>query len=288
MPKGISLHIGLNCVDDKHYRTSIFEGDGWDGALKGCEADATAFEGLARSMGFNPKKLLTREATRQNVTKEIGSAAAHLKTGDYFFLSYSGHGSQVRDLSGDEKEDADIGLADRRDETWCLYDAQLLDDELYELWSLFNDGVRIFVISDSCHSGTVTRGDIDGSLLIPPTGMAYRFMPKTGMTATYKSHKVFYDQLQSKENNRAMIRAQVLLFSGCQDYEMSREDQISDQPGGLFTKSILSAWESEEFSTYVDFFEAVKNHMPDEEQTPNYYIFGGGDTDFEQQAPLVI
>ena len=43
------------------------------------------------------------------------------------------------------------------EETWVLYDRQLVDDELYKIWSKFKPGVRILVLSDSCHNGTVTR-----------------------------------------------------------------------------------------------------------------------------------
>ena len=50
-------------------------------------------------------------------------AAKALKPGDLFFLTYSGHGGQVPDVTGDED--------DKQDETWCLYDGQLIDDELY-------------------------------------------------------------------------------------------------------------------------------------------------------------
>ena len=46
---------------------------------------------------------------------------------------------------------------DGYDETWVLYDRQLVDDELYTLWSKFAPGVRIVVLSDSCHSGTAIR-----------------------------------------------------------------------------------------------------------------------------------
>ena len=77
------------------------------------------------------------------------SAAKTLQGGDLFFLTYSGHGGQVPDVNGDE--------ADKKDETWCLYDGQLIDDELYFELSKFAAGVRILVLSDSCHSGTVTR-----------------------------------------------------------------------------------------------------------------------------------
>ena len=38
-----------------------------------------------------------------------------------------------------------------------LYDRQLIDDELYQLWSAFTAKVRIVMLSDSCHSGTVAK-----------------------------------------------------------------------------------------------------------------------------------
>ena len=74
----------------------------------------------------------------------IRSAAKSLRAGDLFFLTFSGHGGQVPDVTGDE--------ADKQDETWCLYDGQLIDDELYFELSRFAAGVRILVLSDSCHS----------------------------------------------------------------------------------------------------------------------------------------
>ena len=41
MAKGISIHIGLNHVDPKHYQ-------GWDGALNACIADANDMRALAK------------------------------------------------------------------------------------------------------------------------------------------------------------------------------------------------------------------------------------------------
>ena len=37
-------------------------------------------------------------------------------------MTYSGHGGQIEDVSGEEE--------DKKDETWCLYDGELIDDEV--------------------------------------------------------------------------------------------------------------------------------------------------------------
>ena len=78
-----------------------------------------------------------------------------LKSGDYFFLSYSGHGGQLSDVNRRRSSLTN----DHYDETWCLYDREFVDDELNVCLRDFKEGVRIFVLSDSCHSGTVVKGE---------------------------------------------------------------------------------------------------------------------------------
>ena len=78
---------------------------------------------LATARHITPTVLLTREATRAKTLAAIRAAAKQLKSGDLFWLSYSGHGGQVEDVSGEED--------DKLDETWCLFDGQLIDDELF-------------------------------------------------------------------------------------------------------------------------------------------------------------
>ena len=97
---------------------------------------------VGKSRGFKVTTLLTKEATRERVIKTIRKASRTLKSGDIFMLSYSGHGGQLPDRNEDE--------ADAMDETWCLYDGELVDDEMYSLYGGFALGVRILVFSDSC------------------------------------------------------------------------------------------------------------------------------------------
>lgn len=141
MAFGMSIHIGLNNLDVEAY--------GEQTVLAGCINDADAMQTLAASKGFQTRRLVDEEATADEVIATISDAANTLRSGDMFFITYSGHGSQVADNNADEE--------DGQDETWCLWDRMLLDDELYQLWSQFQPGVRILMLSDSCHSGTVAK-----------------------------------------------------------------------------------------------------------------------------------
>ena len=146
---GYALAIGLNKVDPAHY-------GGWDGELMGCEPDAMDMLKIAKIQGLKAEKLITSEAPRERVLDKLGNLAEELETGDLLVVSYSGHGGQIPDQNGDE--------VDGLDETWCLYNGEILDDELYGAWMKFQAGVRILVFSDSCHSGTVLKmrkGDME-------------------------------------------------------------------------------------------------------------------------------
>jgi metacaspase-1 len=141
--RAVSLHLGLNAVDPAGY-------GGWAGQLSGCEADADTMTAIAASEGFATNQLKTARATATNVLAAIGQIATRLEAGDIFLLTYAGHGSQMPNGNSDPEVDS-------QDETWCLYDRQLLDDEIEAALAAFRAGVNIVLLSDSCHSGTIYR-----------------------------------------------------------------------------------------------------------------------------------
>ena len=277
MAKGLALTIGLNKVDPKHY-------GGWSGELNACEADAEDMAGIAKGKKFKATTLKTKSATRARVVGQITSAAKTLKSGDIFMLSYSGHGGQLPDMNNDEP--------DAEDETWCLYDGEMLDDELYALWRKFSPGVRILVFSDSCHSGTVTklayyqgtvalRGGAVGSKEVK-----YRAMPPDVALRTYRKNQKFYDDLQKDPalgKAEDSVKASVLLISGCQDNQFSADGTFN----GLFTGTLLQVWSDGKSSNYRKFHKAIAKRMPPE-QTPNYYWVGTPSKKFESQKPFTI
>jgi hypothetical protein len=287
---GLSLHIGLNAVDPAQY-------EGWSGPLAACEADAEDMERIASARGFTPTILRTAQATRDSVAGAIKAAAQKLVKGDIFWVSYSGHGGQVPDINGDEPDDL-------LDETWCLFDGELLDDELYALWAQFKPGVRILMVSDSCHSGSVARL----ALSTPSTGPAraaladfgvneelrYRFMPREVALRTYRAHAAFYDSLQPRKARRGKkgakpaatpsVKAPVRLLSGCQDNQLSLDGTFN----GLFTSNLLRVWNDGKFKgNYAAFHKAIVKRMPPT-QTPNHFMTGAHDPDFDAQPPFAI
>ena len=289
-PKAHSLHIGLNAVSGAAY-------GGWTGPLAACEFDANDMAAIAGGKGIKPTVLLTKKATRTNVLTEMRSAAKALVAGDLFFLTYSGHGGQVPDVNGDEP--------DKQDETWCLFDGQLIDDELYFELSGFAAGVRVLVLSDSCHSGSVTR---DRPPPPPPPGQRVKLMPASVAMRVYREHQAFYDKLQldlakaagkvvldpdtalanvaASSRLTAIVRKfkpAVLLISGCQDNQTSMDGDHN----GAFTEQVLAAWNHGAFKgNYGTFHARIRNAMPPT-QSPNLFTLGTAGV-FLAQTPFTV
>jgi metacaspase-1 len=242
MAQGMSIHIGVDRVDPEHY-------SGWDGQLVACEKDAHAMAKIAKAQGIRKRRLLlTPDATAANVTQALAEAAAKLKPGDLLFLTFSGHGGQLPDWDFEEKDDLD--------ETWLLYDRQLVDDELYALWRAFQPGVRILVLSDSCHSGTATRE--------LPTPARRKARPPTKSPRGVEAH--------------------VILISGSQDDQVS----LDGDENGLFTASFLKVWNGGAFQGgHQHLRREIADRMPPT-QNPNYFVVGAPNRAFEDQKPLTV
>jgi len=278
MPKGLALAIGLNSVDPKHY-------GGWSGNLNACEADAQDMADIAKSKLFKVKMLLTKAAVRKNIIAEMNKAAKTLKAGDIFMLSYSGHGGQLPDMNNDEP--------DGQDETWCLYDGELVDDEIYAELGKFKPDVRILVFSDSCHSGTVVKmAYYHGTSSARNAGIGapdvkYRFMPPDMALRTYRNNRSFYDSILANKGIKSAqdkVKASVLLISGCQDNQLSSDGDFN----GLFTSQLLKVWKNGVFKgDYTKFHKEITRRMPPD-QTPKYFRAGKTNPQFESQSPFTV
>lgn len=101
-------------------------------------------------------RLLTDEqATRAGILAALNQFVGETGPQDMVYIHYSGHGSQVADLNGDEPEDhLDETLVPQDGRSGTIPD--ITDDELEAIFTRLPTG-RAFIVLDSCHSGTATR-----------------------------------------------------------------------------------------------------------------------------------
>ena len=257
-PKGYGLTIGLNAVNPSHYSS-------WPGLLKSAEADADSMQSLLVTSGFEMlPPLRAKQATRSAVSTSISRLASKARATDLVCVYYAGHGGTVYDVSRDEERG--------RDQTWCLYDAQLIDDELHALCAEFPAESRVVFISDSCKSGSILmQAAMEGALaqlestpenLIVSTGPTReagglpaknfpqavdtsvtfglhrrsRAMPEGIAMATRAQNAAFYDSVvSSAAANRGRVKTRIELLAACTEMQEAHEDSKH----GYFTGALL-------------------------------------------------
>ena len=109
----------------------------------------------------------------------------------------SGHGGQRKDVGGDE--------SDGRDETICLYDGQLSDDVVWEMLAYAaKRSVRVWMVTDSCNSGT--------------------------------NYRAVHDYVKA---GKGIPGLSLIHWGGCADGMVS----FGSASGGEFTTAMVDAWE---------------------------------------------
>jgi hypothetical protein len=139
--RGYSIHIAVSKLSPTAY-------DPVD-PQPGMYQDLADMKQIATSEGFTVLRddLVDEKATHRDVIGAITDAQKKVGAGDTLLITYSGHGSQIPDETG-EAPMVDI---------WCLYDDYLISHELRPIWNGFDQNARIIVVLDSCHSSTATR-----------------------------------------------------------------------------------------------------------------------------------
>lgn len=125
-----------------------------------CTQDGDHMQELCKACGVTDISLMyNRQANKDAVAAKIQRVASRCKKGDYFIFFYAGHGANVKDVDGDED--------DGQDEAFCfvtpdgkMFGGWMTDDEFAKIVSAaVPDGVKVLVISDCCHSGTICDFD---------------------------------------------------------------------------------------------------------------------------------
>jgi len=219
-----ALHIALNYA-------------GTGNALHGCLNDARSMRKLLEPLGWVCELMLDDGSseqlpTRANVLKRLQAFVAGARSGDKLLVSYSGHGTFVRDKNGDEP--------DGHDEAICMADGTLIvDDEIRKvLIDAVPAGASLVVFSDSCHSGT--GGDL-------------RFTYKDTSVCLNRGHRLpdTYVPSASEWSSRhervvnvrqPETRGRVVFLSGCEDKQTSADTVVNNEACGAMTSAFVSAW----------------------------------------------
>jgi hypothetical protein len=111
-------------------------------------------------------------------------------------------------------------------------------------------------------------------------------MPTAVARKVQKAHAALYRKIQDEHPaaESAVVKASVLLVSGCMDNQTSRDGARN----GLFTGTLKEVWNGGKFNgNYRKLRDTIVSKMPSD-QTPNYYFVGAANAKFEAQRPWTI
>ena len=231
--------------------------------LKGCGNDVELISKiLQENFNFRAEQIVTlkdREATRQAILEAMDALVEGVGSNDIVVIHYSGHGSQMTDREGDEKD----GL----DETIVPYDSgrkphpnrDITDDEIYlRLLRLSKKTPNTTLIFDCCHSGTISRDsfgtnerwvepDLRPIEELPPSPIAEDLgMRDCGQSGWFPLNQSY------------------VLIAACRDEEKAYEyftdsDQLAHGVLTYYLGQELS--QAESGNTYRDIFEQVSRQV---------------------------
>jgi len=221
--------------------------------LQGCVNDANDWAGLLKNhfQFTDIKQLLNGDATKANIIAGLKGLLAGAAAGDILVFTNASHGTYLADTDGDE---------DKFDEAICPYDTDsnlLVDDELRNLFKNIPKDVQLSVISDSCHSGSVTRVMVNeyrrNRQLNPRVFGGKELAPEQLRAARAKKEK--YPESGMKE----------ILLSGCKSNQTSADAYINNDYHGAMSYHAIKAITDANYNlTYAELQKRVVSMLEEE------------------------
>jgi hypothetical protein len=203
-------------------------------ALNGCITDVVNMKhALLTLYGFTeaditvltdePGQALDKIPTKDNILKHMGTLVTGVQPGDSLVFHYSGHGTQIMDVSGDEITGLDDALVPVDYET----NGYITDDAVFiDLARNVSKGVTLHAFFDCCHSGTVADLEWNFKYVSP-------HISTTDLSKWGSKFKMWQDDGNVAEGT-------IVLYSGCYDEETSADAFIDSKGQGAFTFCLLS------------------------------------------------
>jgi uncharacterized caspase-like protein len=224
--------------------------------LDGCVNDVQNMKALLiGKFEFPGKNILVLTDTQATRAAIIAAFRRHLIAkagpGDIVVFHYSGHGSQMDDVSGDESDGLDETIVphDSRDPAGKVFD--ISDDEINGLLrELSQKKAKVTFIFDSCNSGTVARGP-----------GKKRHAPKDERQPPQPSAAGKRGAAEGKSDLRPADLDYVLI-SACVSTQNASEHYAGDKAHGALTYFLTNELrESGAGATYRDVMDRVKSNV---------------------------
>lgn len=239
--------------------------------LDGPAHDAEIVAAILRQRGFNEddiEQLVTAEGklspTRANILAALDRLAESASDDDFYYLHFAGHGSR-QPAKGKDNDEAD-GL----DEIFLPTDAAgwdsyigsvknaILDDEIGDYIDRIRDkGADVWLVFDSCHSGTMTRGAtampevkyrrVDSAVLGIPDGPLINRPEGEVAQASETRARGFLKEMfagEAESEKESSGRGELIAFSAAQSAETTPEMKLprgapDRRFHGLFTYTLM-------------------------------------------------
>ena len=159
-PEGYALIIAVPTVDNETLRRKklLSENEQFD-PLPATIQDAELVYAMLQKNGFKSGNIIRLGFNRNDAITEANINEAFETIGNkisrsgsknnLFVFYYAGHGSRIKDLNGDEKND------DQKDEVLVAHDGYVIDDQVAAIYRKHFRQTRNVMIVDACHAGTI-------------------------------------------------------------------------------------------------------------------------------------
>ena len=212
----------------------------YDGApLSGCVNDVSDMaEFLVDHAGFNPDsvRLLTdKRATTAAILERLKWLVTGAKAGDRLVFHYSGHGAQVPTRDTKAEVDGLLECVCPCDFDWEP-EHMITDKQFAKIFAVIPAGVKFLWVSDSCHSGSLSRE-------IPhPLDPKPKFMPQPADIA-WRMRSAAKKELVTASASRAALGKESpfsgVLISGCKANQTSADAVFNGRASGALTYNLL-------------------------------------------------
>ncbi|GEM_PF-980414 len=213
------------------------------------------------------KILTNKQATAANIRKQFREWLIEgTKPGDRVFFFFAGHGSQVPDDDGEEKED-------KRDEVLAGYDITMkldqsnlavptdnfIRDDEVEQWIAELAGRRVIFVIDSCHAGTISRSGSDDN-----SWQESRFLrAKTGLKLSNQAvvSPGAKDTIVKQDKVLKDLVSNAVIITGSKSDQEAMPIRIQNKVHGAFTYSFIETLNNVDTISVSDLEEQLKEFL---------------------------